>query len=99
MSWPNQLVPCEAQMRFGSAGEPFRWYISQPPKCGPLTSHRVRVPSDVRMKAPLRVPTSTRTPLMPSSFLLSLSCRPGRHEIDNPVEPAQATAIVDDRRQ
>src|SRR6202030_1015483 len=35
-------------------------------KCGPLTSHFSRLPSDVRMNAPLRVPTRTRTPLMPS---------------------------------
>src|SRR3990172_9287445 len=32
-------------------------------------SHRLRFPSDVRTNAPLRVPTSTRTPLIPSSFL------------------------------
>ena len=36
---------------------------------GPLTSHRSRLPSDVRTNAPLRVPTSTRTPLIPHSSL------------------------------
>ena len=34
-------------------------------KCGPLTSQFSRLPSDVRMNAPLRVPTRTRTLLMP----------------------------------
>src|SRR5262245_26350514 len=34
-------------------------------------SHRSRFASDVRMNAPLRVPTSTRTPLITYSFLLS----------------------------
>ncbi len=38
------------------------------PKCGPLTSQRSRLPSDVRTNAPLRVPTSNRTPLIPCSF-------------------------------
>src|ERR1700681_4552345 len=51
-------------MRLGSTGEPFRWYISQPAKCGPLTSQFLRLPSAVRMNAPLRVPTRTRTLLM-----------------------------------
>src|SRR3954471_20555434 len=32
-------------------------------------SHRSRFPSEVRMNAPLRVPTSTRTPLMVYSFM------------------------------
>src|ERR1700680_2443184 len=40
------------------------WYISQPAKWGPLTSHCSRFPSDVRMNAPLRVPTNTRTLLI-----------------------------------
>src|SRR5882762_3342914 len=48
------------------------WYISQPAKCGPLTSHFSRLPSDVRMNAPLRVPTRTRTPLIPRSLFLYL---------------------------
>src|SRR5271165_4635486 len=51
-------------MRLGSTGDPFRWYISHPAKWGPLTSHFSRLPSDVSMNAPLRVPTRTRTPLM-----------------------------------
>src|SRR6266481_7768178 len=55
-------------MRLGSADDPFKWYISQPAKCGPLTSHFSRLPSDVRMNAPLRVPTRTRTPLILRSF-------------------------------
>src|ERR1700681_63820 len=58
-------------MRLGSTGEPFRWYISQPAKCGPLTSHFSRLPSDVRTNAPLRVPTSTRTLLIFYSFRVS----------------------------
>src|SRR5712671_3018378 len=55
-------------MRLGSADDPLMWYISQPAKCGPLTSHFSRLPSDVRMNAPLRVPTRTRTLLMSFSF-------------------------------
>src|SRR5579862_7454710 len=51
-------------MRFGSAGDPFRWYISHPAKCGPFTSHCSRLPSAVSRNAPLRVPTSTRTLLI-----------------------------------
>src|SRR6267378_3827597 len=64
MICPNQPLHCDAYSRFGSAGDPLRWYISQPAKCGPLTSHRWRLPSDVRMNAPLRVPTNTRIPLI-----------------------------------
>src|SRR4029077_19016659 len=56
-------------MRLGSADDPFRWYISHPAKCGPLTSQFSRLPSAVRMNAPLRVPTRTRTLLMPDSSL------------------------------
>src|SRR6266480_1354759 len=59
-------------MQLGSAGEPFMWKISHPEKCGPLTSHFCRVPSEVRMNAPLRVPTRTRTELMRCSFNLGL---------------------------
>src|SRR6266403_4052740 len=59
-------------MRFGSIGELFRWYISQPAKCGPLTSHFSRLPSEVRTNAPLRVPTSNRTVLISRS--LSVLC-------------------------
>src|SRR5882724_7757932 len=60
-------------MRFGSAGEPLRWYISQPAKCGPLTSQCLRRPSEVRMNAPFFVPTNTRSLLMvPSYFDLCL---------------------------
>src|SRR3974377_1406831 len=51
-------------MRLGSADEPFRWYISHPAKWGPLTFQSLRLPSEVRMNAPLRVPTSTRTVFM-----------------------------------
>src|SRR4030095_15477455 len=68
MIWPNQPEDWAAKMRFGSAAKAFMWKISQPPKCGPLTSQRSRLPSAVRMKAPLRVPTSTRTPLIDSPF-------------------------------
>jgi hypothetical protein len=41
-----------------------------PPKWGPLTSHLARLPSEVRTNAPLRAPTSTRTPSFqaPPSF-------------------------------
>src|SRR3954469_19960210 len=51
-------------MRLGSAGEPLRGYISQPPPNGPSTFQSLRLPSAVRTNAPLRVPTRTRTPLM-----------------------------------
>src|SRR6185503_1230082 len=49
-------------MRSGFTGDPFKWYISQPAKCGPAISHFLRAASEVRMNAPLRVPTRTRTP-------------------------------------
>src|SRR3972149_31416 len=82
MICPNQPLDCEAYSRFGSTGEPFRWYISQPAKWGPLMFHPSRFASDVRTNAPLRVPTSTRTPLMPYSFLFvefsGPGCRDGR---------------------
>src|SRR5260370_34130096 len=64
MIWPHRPLHCDAYSRFGSAGDPLRWYSSQPAKCGPLTSQRSRLPSDVRMNAPLRVPTNTRIPLI-----------------------------------
>src|SRR5438552_15003324 len=67
MTWPNQPVLAEAQIRFGSAGDPFRWYTSQPPKCGPVIDHFSRLPSEVSTNAPLRVPASTRTCVMPST--------------------------------
>src|SRR5258708_10788658 len=69
MICPNQPLVWDAYSRFGSAGDPLMWYISQPAKCGPLTSHFSRLPSDVRINAPLRVPTSTRTLLIRFSFL------------------------------
>src|SRR6266852_3317728 len=68
MICPNQPLHCEANSRFGSAGDPLTWYISQPANCGPLTSHFSRLPSDVRTNAPLRVPTNTRTRLIFHSF-------------------------------
>src|SRR4026208_1083724 len=62
-------------MRFGSAGDPLRGYISQPPKCGPETSHRERLPSEDSTNAPFRVPTSNRTPLIASlQNRCALSC-------------------------
>src|SRR5580704_12046736 len=73
MIWPNQPLHCDAYIRFGSAGEPLRWYISQPAKCGPLTSHFSRLPSAVRTNAPLCVPTSTRTLLILHSSLNSFT--------------------------
>src|ERR1700740_3245495 len=76
MICPNHPLVCEAYIRFGSTGDPFRWYISQPAKCGPLTSHFSRLPSDVRINAPFLVPTSTRTPLIACSSLASLSWVP-----------------------
>ena len=39
-------------------------FISQPAKWGPLTCQSCRAASDVKIKAPLRVPTNTRTPLI-----------------------------------
>jgi hypothetical protein len=40
------------------AGSPVMWLIGQPPQWGPDTSHPVRSPFAVRMKAPLVVRTS-----------------------------------------
>src|ERR1700676_618933 len=71
MICPNQPLHCDANSRLGSTGEPLTWYISQPAKCGPLTSQRSRLPSDVRMNAPFRVPTSTLTLLICLSRLAS----------------------------
>src|SRR5690242_11042272 len=51
-------------MRSGSAGEAAMWYTSQPAKKGPSTVQSRRAPSAVRTNAPLRVPTSARTPAM-----------------------------------
>src|SRR3954463_6015926 len=72
-------------MRLGSAGEPLRWYISHPPKSGPATSQLVRLASAVRMKAPFRVPTRTRTPV--------IVCPPGR-----PYPWSRYAAFVGDPR-
>ena len=77
INWPNQLVLCDAYTRSGSAGDPLRWNISQPPKWGPSTFQFLRFPSDVSTKAPLRVPTNTRTPLIPAPF--EGSAGPARH--------------------
>src|SRR4051794_7895777 len=55
------------------------WKISPPVKCGPWTFHCSRFASEVRTKAPLRVPTSTRTPLILCSF--SLLVVQGNHRI------------------
>src|SRR5258708_14730243 len=74
MICPNQPLVWDAYSRFGSTGDPLMWSISQPGKCGPLTSHFSRFPSDVRMNAPLRVPTETRTLLMSFSFFLFIFC-------------------------
>src|SRR5229473_2259810 len=74
MICPNQPLHCDAYIRFGSAGEPLRWYISQPAKWGPVTSQFWRLPSDVRTNAPLRVPTSTLTLLICSLLLMNCVC-------------------------
>src|SRR5581483_3534345 len=63
-------------MRFGSTAEPLRWYSSQPLKNGPATSHFWRLPSAVRMNAPLRVPTRTLTWLIATSLLSEWNCSP-----------------------
>src|SRR3954470_14741226 len=55
-------------MRLGWAAAPLRLYTPQPPKNGPVTSQRSRFPSALRTNAPLRVPTSTLTPLIRNSF-------------------------------
>src|SRR5437773_12075926 len=68
MTWPNHPLDCDAYRRFGSAGDPLMWEISQPAKCGPPTFQRPRLASAGRMNAPLPVPTTTRTPLMARSF-------------------------------
>src|SRR3990172_837127 len=96
MICPNQPLVCDAYTRFGSTGEPFRWYISQPPKWGPLMSHRARFPSDVRTNAPLRVPTRTRIPLIPPSFPSFAPAFAGSFfttgAVSPPVEGTPATA-------
>src|SRR5712664_867182 len=105
--WPNQLLDCDAYSRFGSAGDPLRWYISQPPKWGPLTSHCSRLASAVRTNAPLRVPTSTRTLLIRRSFTgariapcvtprvdsFLLYGRTGRLAIDKPAEESAGRSV------
>src|SRR5262245_57890985 len=73
-------------MRLGSAGEPFRWYSSQPPKKGPLTSHFWRLPSAVMIKAPFLVPTRTRTLLTACSFQFLPSPR-GGGVVVSPLRP------------
>src|ERR1041384_4232003 len=73
MTCPIQPLVGDAKIRFGSAGDPFMWYTSQPVKWGPLMSHFDRLPSAVMMNAPLRVPTSTRTLLILRSFSRTLS--------------------------
>src|SRR3990172_7292933 len=96
---PNQPLVCDAYSRFGSTGEPLRWEISQPAKWGPLTSHRWRLPSDVRTNAPFLVPTSTRTPLIPSSFLRTGNVkRPHRLTFSSRRSPARVSAIPPARR-
>src|SRR5258708_37937229 len=55
-------------MQWGLAGEPWGLYVSQPAKWGPLSPLFSRLPSDVRTKAPLRVPANTRTRLIYHSF-------------------------------
>src|SRR6267142_622977 len=77
-------------MRLGSTGDPFKWYISQPAKCGPLTSHFSRLPSDVRMNAPLRVPTRTRTPLIPRSSSVIYSTQSIYADLFAPISSVQA---------
>src|SRR6185437_8084903 len=82
-------------MRLGSAGEPLRWYISHPAKWGPLTSHFSRLPSEVRMNAPLRVPARTLTLLIylsPPDFAKSRT-RPSRRPPSDFVA-GSARAIV-----
>src|SRR5436190_16175183 len=85
MICPNQPLVCDAKMRFGSAGDPLRWYISQPAKCGPLTSQFCRLPSAVRMNAPFFVPTNNRILLIcsPSSLCVEwfFSAFPWRHTL------------------
>src|SRR6516164_3067813 len=80
-------------MRLGSADEPFRWYISHPAKWGPLTFQSLRLPSEVRMNAPLRVPTSTRTVLMnfPHASESIIRCE----NLQNSVDSAQDQSSID----
>ncbi len=64
--------------RFGSAGDPARWYISQPPKSGPLIAQSRRAPPEVAMNAPFWVPISSQPPL--TERFSHLGRRPpGRH--------------------
>src|SRR5438105_10051168 len=83
MTWPCQPVDWDAYNRFGSAGEALRWYISQPANNGPSTSQSPRVPSDVRMKAPFRVPTRSRTPLIDSLLV----------DLERPFSPMTSSGL------
>src|SRR5215831_3155027 len=98
MICPNQLLVCDAYNRFGSAGDPLRWYIPHPPKCGPLMSQCFRLPSDVKMKAPFFVPISNRTLLIvfsssawcrysPEPFISTASVVPASSPHSGSVEP------------
>ena len=53
-------TPDELQEVFSGSPE-LTDFFSQPANNGPETSQRRRLPSEVRMKAPLRVPTRPRT--------------------------------------
>ena len=48
MICPNQLLVCDAYSRFGSAGDPLRWYISHPPKSGPFTGEAGKLEDQLR---------------------------------------------------
>src|SRR5487761_843160 len=91
ITWPNQPLDCEAYSRLRSAGEPYTCSIAQPVKNGPATSHFSRLPSDVRINAPLRVPTSTRTLLISGSFLNFVYVFPAKLRTS---PPAGVTAIL-----
>src|SRR5229473_3776840 len=91
MICPNQPLHCDAYNRFGSAGDPLRWYSSQPAKCGPLTSQRSRLPSDVRMNAPLRVPTNTRIPLIAHAYSSVLNLAEALRRFDGSPHGVQSS--------
>src|SRR5579863_2156996 len=61
------------------------WKISQPAKCGPWTLQFLRLPSESRMNAPLRVPANTRTLLMLRSLDAGIPADLLRRSIERPV--------------
>src|SRR5438270_13825611 len=86
-------------MRLGSTGDPLRWYSSHPANSGPLTSHLSRLPSDVSMNAPLRVPTRTRTLLIDLLLQEMARCPRDRQKILSKSAMESTRACECERRE